>query len=201
MSKSTPFLIRAYNALLAREQNVGASYNALCSTTIEAERIHTGNAWLHSEPHYNIANGASLNHIIVPSSGGDVDLHLASIKYNATAGPSEVRIYEGPYINVLSYGADVTSSFGNRNRTKINERGFVVRENAYIDANSLGTSISYELVESSAGGPTKSSGGAAGASREIVLNNTKPYLLRFTNVSGGVNSYAASDFFIYRAGT
>lgn len=201
MSRSTPFLLRAWDKLLGRESNVTMSYGGLKQLSTEHERIHTGNAWLHSEPHYNVASGSSVDHLIVPTSGGAVDLHLSHVGYNTAAGPAEINIYEAPFTDADSFGTDVTSSFENRNRTKTNARGFTIRENPFINVNSLGERLDYDLIEATAGGPVKTSGGAAGALKEAVLDNTKQYLMRFTNLSGDVSSYVSVNQFIYRADT
>lgn len=192
-------LLKAWNAMLGRDENLHASYNAIKGVVSETERIHSGNSWLHSEAHYNLAAGDSISHLIIPNSGGGVDLHLSNIGYNTTAGPAELEVYEAPFININSFGADITSSFFNRNRTRTNVRGFVIREDPFIDVNSIGVLLDYSLIEASAGGPIKASGGAAGAASEMVLDNTKQYLLRHTNQSANVASYTSSRVFIYRA--
>lgn len=200
MAGSQPFLLRAFNNFLGREENIRSSYHALKMLSVEHERIHSGNAWLHSEEHNNLASEANLDHVIVPNSGGSIDLHLRHVGFNVTEGPGGVHVYENPYINVNSAGTDVTSAFQNRNRRATNERGFIAYENPYIDANSLGTQIDYALIEATAGGPIKAAGGDAEVLAEVILDNTKPYLVRYTNhAPTNVASYVECKMFIYRA--
>lgn len=199
MSKSTPFLVRAYNAFLQREENVNCIDNALKFVNTESERIHAGVAWLHAEPFNNLAAGASLDHLIIPDSGGDIALHLDIVNFVATAGPAELLVYEDPFTDTDSFGTNDIASFLPRNRNVLtNSTGFAARQGPFIDTDSIGLLLDYDLSAVAAGGPIQPVSGPLASINELILDNTKQYLIRHTNLSANVASYTADRLFLYR---
>ncbi len=110
---ATPFLIKAYNAFLGREENVRCLTNAVKVIMHGDYSAHDGHLWTKADKHL-IAAGGSLDHLIMPNSG--THIALADFSFKATKGPNDVFLYENPFFNVSSIGVDVNSLFSSHNR-------------------------------------------------------------------------------------
>jgi len=179
-TRSPSSIIKAWNLFKNDEENIRSSYNSLKILQLEHERIHAGKSFRHSEVH-SLTSGATYDHLIIPNSGSDI--HLQTMNIKANAGIVHLGLYENPFTDANSLGADDTGEWFNQNRKSSNTPPFKAYEGAFIDVNSLGIRINEDLVTD----VSKDAGGAEeGIPNEIVLDDTKTYLLRVTNNAGAI---------------
>lgn len=180
MSKSTPFLLRAFSKLLGYEEDVYSVSHSFKTINGPLFALHSGLAWTKSRKHVVGPAGGIFDHLIIPNSGAI--LHLNGYAFNTTKGPSDTFLYESPFTDVDSYGTDISSQFANHNRDLAIVAPFIAHEGPFINANSIGTPLDYGLMEQVEGAGAKiSAGDISGTPVVWHLNTQKQYLVRFVN--------------------
>ena len=191
-TKSPSFIVKAWNLFKSDEENIRSSYNSLKTIDLSHERVHNGRMFRHSEVH-SLGTGEALNHLIIPNSGSNI--HLQSMNIKSDQGIVRLGLYEDPFTNASSLGADHTDQWLNQNRSSSNVPPFIAHESPFIDANSLGANIIEDLVTDT----SKDAGGTEeGLANEITLNHSKTYLLRTVNEAGAAIATVAK-FAVYDA--
>ncbi len=170
-----PHILKAYNSLLNKVENVRAVENALLSMPYEVAEIHNGYFYTH-HAQLTVAASAVHNHIIVV---GSLDIDLLAYDFAATVGPGDIFLYENTFVDVNSYGTQ--PDMYNRNRTAVKVPTTIMRSQPYIDVNSIGDLLEYKLIPESSGGNNKEVGGSSSSREKWILKAETNYLIRYVN--------------------
>lgn len=180
--RSPTFIIKGWNALTQREENIRSSGNAIKTTEEANERIHAGKMFTYTEI-ASLANLEESTILIVPNSG--TDIHLKGLDVKAS-GTCSLKLYEGAFYNVDSLGTDVSSLAVNHNRQLGSAvRDFNIYKNSYFDVNSLGQRLFEDEILDVA---KRAGGRGEGVPLEYVLEPAQTYLIRLTNDSGAAET-------------
>jgi len=182
-------IIKAWNTVLGKDQNIQSSYNMVKTIDADHARIHDGKTFHYSEGFTTLANSMQ-TYLFIP--GSDTSMHLRNFGFKSTDGPVHIELRENPFYDVNSLGTQVVPR--NMNRGSDNVSSVALYRNPFTNVLSFGGELEHDLIESSAGGPIKASGagGGSGVTEWVLPNNGNSYLLAFEPTvvtSGSFNGY------------
>lgn len=169
-------VVKAWNALLGRSENVRASVNALYTIEVLHAMVHEGRMYSHEDIHRSVANGDSVIHHVTPNSGSYFHVQLFSA--NVTGAPVELGLFEGSSYDTSSAGAAIVPV--NHNRNSSNTFGGVMRQGCVLV--NTGTALPPQTIIP---GAKQSGGPGTGQAFEVILQPNVGYAFGFLNVSGG----------------
>ena len=194
--RSPTFIVKAWNAILNREQNVRASFNALKIIETEHERIHAGKSWAQKDEH--VLPPLSTGYYAVKvNSDFSGQIHLRNLGFTANNGPIKLHFYEDTFINVNSLGTELP--LRNLNRNYSDNCDARLYAGTYVNVNSLGTHLDFIFEPAAAPGNQPAGSDVSNALLEWVLDKDKWYAIQMQNTHATNSATLESQFMVYDA--
>ena len=170
-------VLKAWDALNGKLQNVKSHVNALYVQDQYHARVHEGIVYKHAEIH-SLGNGGVHQLLLDCRSASNVNLR--TFNYNVTNGPCKVYFWENS--SVSAFGSEVNVI--NLHRDYSDDANMKVFEGFTIA--DTGTFVDEAIIESAGGGSVKAAGGDNDSDViEWHLSLGSLYIIQLVNESGG----------------